>query len=319
MSFKEIKGQDKAVERIGKFVSEGRLGGAYLFIGPEGVGKNLSAKTLAKTLNCLNGDSDACDTCISCLKINKNEHPDIHIIDPESSEIKIEYIRQLQKEINFRPYEGKNKVFIINNAHNLNIEASNAFLKTLEEPPKNSVIILVTDKPNLLFKTILSRCQVVKFYPLKRKELEGILAQEYALESKLVHFLAYFSEGSLGKALKLKDTDIFAQKNRVIDQIALIDKAHSDEPMTQGRDSMRYNLNVLAAWFRDIYLVKIGMPYSELINLDRKDELLRLMGRYTFEDLDRILKFISDSLLYIDQNVNSRLLLSNLRIELWKN
>lgn len=319
MSFKDIKGQDAAVERIRKIVLGERLGGAYLFIGPEGVGKKFSAEVLAKTLNCLHSNTDSCDSCISCLKIDKNGHPDIHIIDTGSAEIKIEYIRQLQKEINYRPYEGKKKVFIINNAHNLNIEASNAFLKTLEEPPGNSIIILITDKPSLLFKTILSRCQVVKFCSLKRGELENILAKGYGVDDKAVHFLAYFSEGSLGKALSLRDTDAFARKNIVIDEIALVDKAHPDEPMSHSRDVMRYNLNVLAGWFRDLYLVKTGLPYPELINLDRQDELLKIMGRYTFEDLDRILKFISDSLLYIDQNINTRLLLSNLRMELWKN
>lgn len=319
MPFKDIKGQDMAIQRIRQFISDGRLAGAYLFIGPEGIGKSLTARALAKALNCLKNNDDSCDSCISCLKIDKNEHPDIHIIDAEYSEIKIEYIRQLQKEINYRPYEGKKKVFIINNAHNLNIEASNAFLKTLEEPPKNSIIILVTDKPGLLAKTILSRCQIIKFSSLKRSELQGLLSREYGLDEKSVHFLAYFSDGSIGKAIRLKDADIFTQKNKIIDQMAVLNKAFADEPMAQGRDSMRYNLNILAAWFRDIYLIKVGLPHSELINLDRKDKLIESMGRYTFEDLDRILKFISDSLLYIDQNVNIRLLLSNLRMELWKN
>lgn len=219
MAFKNIKGNLKALELLKSGMARDTLYGAYIFSGPEGIGKMLSAKVLAKAVNCLTNSADSCDACSSCLKIEKGSHPDVSIVDALGSEIKIEYIRQLQRDISLRPYEARKRVFIINNAHNLNSESSNAFLKTLEEPPKNSLIILITSKPGSLFKTILSRSKTIKFYPLKRQELEVVLKDGYALDAQISHFLAYFSEGSIGKALYLKDRDILKEKNHIIDAL----------------------------------------------------------------------------------------------------
>ncbi|MFH1198999.1 MAG: AAA family ATPase [Candidatus Omnitrophota bacterium] len=168
MSFSDIKGQDSSLEILQGHMKNARLARGYLFLGPEGVGKVLTAKTLAKALNCKENNLDSCDKCPSCLKIESNQHPDVHIVDSEDAEIKIEDIRNLQSQISLRPYEGRFKVFIIKNAHSLNQASGNAFLKTLEESPGESVIILLSDKPNLLLKTIISRCQAIKFYPVPR-------------------------------------------------------------------------------------------------------------------------------------------------------
>jgi len=324
MSFQDIKGQDITIQILKEHIRQARLSNGYLFVGPEGIGKKMAAKTLAKALNCQNETLDSCDECTSCLKIEKNQHPDVHIIDANSNTeqnkndtsdsvaIKISHIRQLQKDISLKPYEGKLKVFIIDNAHNLTAEASNALLKTLEEPPAQSLIILVSAKPTLLFKTIISRCQVLKFYPMARPKLEGVLKKDYSLESNLSHFLAYFCEGRIGCALRLKDTDIMRDKNRVIDQFCILRKSNLESLPIQSKENLRNYLNILAGWFRDIYLIKIGMPYLELINLDRKSDLLKFIQSFSFLDLDEIFNCISNSLFYIEQNINIRLLLVNL-------
>ncbi|MDD5098032.1 MAG: DNA polymerase III subunit delta' [Candidatus Omnitrophica bacterium] len=320
MPFADIKGQDKAVGRLKEYLRHGRLASAYLFLGPDGVGKFLAARTLAKAVNCQEGDFDSCDKCASCLKIEKGAHPDVHIIgrpiedDPAASEtVKIEEIRQLQKEINLKPYEGKCKVFIIDNAHRLTPEASGALLKTLEEPPGNSLIILLSSKPALLFKTIISRCQVLKFFPLPRIRLKEVLRKDYHFDGHEAHFLAYFCEGRLGYAVRLKELDIFKEKNRIIEGLGSPGIFALGDEMAESRESLRQGLNILAAWFRDIYMIKSGSSHKELINFDRREQLLRLMNRYSFGELDEILKYISDSLLYLEQNINVKLLLSNLK------
>jgi DNA polymerase-3 subunit delta' len=193
------------------------------------------------------------------------------------------------------------------------VEASNAFLKVLEEPPPDSLIILISAKPELLFKTIISRCRILRFYGLSRNNLEEILRKDYGVkEDDLAHFLAYFCEGSLGKALSLKDIDILVQKNKIIDAFAVKKRFLPESLAIQNRDSLRDCLNILASWFRDIYLMKAGLPHRELINLDRRDDILRFMGGVSFAQLDKILDCISETLLYIEQNINIRLLLSNL-------
>ncbi len=318
MSFKEIKGQRQPIEILKASLRHSAIAGAYLFVGQEGIGKCLAAINFAKALNCIEGGNDPCERCASCMKITKKQHPDLHFIEPEDSgAIKIDCIRELKKEMGLRPYEAKKKVFIINDAHELTPEAANALLKVLEEPARDSLIILVTAKPNLLFKTIISRCQVIKFYPLKRQELEEILSREYHLDKMGAHFLAYFSEGRLGRALKTKDTDILRNKNRVIDAFAFFNKrGYGCGPMPQKKEDIRAHLNILASWFRDLYLVKAGLVHSQIINLDRKEELLGLMSRYSWLELDLALDTISDSLSYLEHNINTKLLLLNLKVQI---
>jgi len=292
--------------------------GGYLFTGPEGIGKKMAALALAKALNCPEAKTNACGHCASCLKIENGQHPDVHIITGEGAQIKIEAIRQLQKDVSLKAYEGVFKVFIIDNAHTLSAEAANCLLKILEEPPKKSLIILITDKPNLLFKTIISRCKTLKFLPLKREALEAILKRDYKLDVQFAHFLAYFSEGRLGQALKLKDSGILAKKNNLIDKFVLASRPDIDSMAAQDKEDVRFSLNLLAAWFRDIYLLKAGLPEQEVINSDRREDLTRSARGFSFLDLEAIFTNISTAISYLEKNVNTRLLLFNLRMELWK-
>lgn len=320
MSFKDIRGQNKPIEILKSALRRASVTGSYLFVGQEAIGKYLTAINFAKAVNCLNLKDDACDVCASCLKISKKGHADVHFIDPnEAGAIKIEHIRNLKKEINLRSYEAKRKVFIINDAHSLTADASDALLKILEEPPLNSSIILVSSKPALLFKTIVSRCQTLKFYPLDRAELKETIKKGYRLSEELAHFLAYFSEGRIGLALRMKDADILKDKNRIIDEFILFNKPRFIEDLSlQNREEISRYLNMLAAWFRDMTLIKVGIPHSELINLDRKNELLKFMGHYTWVDLDRIFNSIANSIFYLGHNINIKLLLYNLKAELWR-
>jgi len=300
MSFQNIKGNSQTIEILKKYIAQGTLSGGYLFTGPEGVGKKTVALALAEEL------------------IGSAQHPDVHIIADEDPQIKIEAIRRLQKEINLKAYEGEYKVFIIDNAHTLTPEASNALLKILEEPPKKSLIILISDKPNLLFKTVISRCKILKFLPLQRALLEDILRKDYSLDKYLAHFLAYFSDGSLGRALKLKEEGVISRKNNLIDKFILASGQGLENLAVLSRLEVRNALNLLASWFRDVYLLKTGAAEEEVINADRKKDLGRWASRLSFMDLDSMLGNISTALAYLDQNVNLRLLLFNLRMELWK-
>ena len=159
---------------------------------------------------------------------------------------------------------------------------------------------------------------MIKFYPLKRTELQELLKKDYRLDNDLAHFLAYFCEGRIGSALNLKDTDILREKNRIIDAFSGSRRPVADDMPMQNRDDMRKYLNLLIGWFRDIYLIKVGIPHRELINLDRRQDLLKSMNRYSWFELEEIFKSISDSLLYVQQNINIKLLLANLRAQVWK-
>lgn len=318
MSFSNIIGQDKAIAILRQYLECGHLKGGYLFSGPEGTGKKQVARVLTKAANCLTSTLDSCDECPSCRKIETGQHPDVHIVENGENQIKIEEIRQLQKDIRLRPYEARIKAFVIDNAHNLSAEASACLLKILEEPPGDSVIVLISDKPALLFKTILSRCKTIRFLPLPRAQLTEILKKDYGLDNNSAHFLAYYSEGRLGCSLRLKDTDMLATRNAVIDRFVFSKDSSLQGLPISDREDVRRILNILAAWFRDVYLIKIGMPHQELINFDRRKDLLKVMSGFSFSALNQILNFLCRSSLYLEQNINVKLLLGNLGAELWK-
>ncbi|MCQ9207834.1 MAG: DNA polymerase III subunit delta', partial [Omnitrophica bacterium] len=235
MAFKDIKGQEKAVEFFRNSVSKDRLAHAYLFSGPQGLGKTLLAQNLAKFLNCENPVKkessliDCCDRCSSCRKIEGSNHPDVHWLETtgRSAKISIDQIRLMQKEISLKAYEGRFKVFIIQDAQRITEEAANCLLKTLEEPPDSSLVILTCTNISGLLPTIISRCQIIKFFPLDYDTIKEILISDYALDQRYVHFLSAASEGRIGRALSLKEDDSFAKKNRIIDKVCATNRQES--------------------------------------------------------------------------------------------
>lgn len=302
MHFSGIVGHDKPISIISSFIETNRFSGAYIFSGPEGIGKKMVAKLVARELN---GAGEG------------REHPDIHVIENGNSQIKIEDIRAMQHQASLRPYEGKMNIFIIDNAHRLNPEAANSLLKLLEEPPADCLFILVTHKPQSIFKTVLSRCKTIKFAPLARADLESLLIKEHSLDKQSAHFLAYYAEGRLGLALKLKDSRLAGEKNRMLDSFLLPEKSADRDRISQNKEELRAFLNILASWFRDIYLFKAGLGQREAIHADRENDLLKLSHKFSFKQLDDTITCISESFMYLDNNINTKLLLHNLGAQLW--
>ena len=318
MNFGDCLGHARPLDIINAYLEKSCFSGSFIFSGPEGIGKKLVAKLIAGQLNCTEQINRPCGICSACLKIQNETHPDLHIIQNGQSQIKIDDIRDILRQANLRPYEGRVKVFIIDNAHKLNSEAANSLLKVLEEPPHDVAIILVTHKPQNIIKTVLSRCKQIKFSPLIRAHLEAVLIKNYALDKASAHFLAYYAEGRLGLALRLKDTPLLQEKNRIFDSFILSAKPWDHFMMNQSKDQLQVCLNVLASWFRDVYLLKCGAPDIEIIHSDRQSDLLKLIPRFSFKQLDEIMLTLSESSLYLEKNINSKLLLHNLGAQLWK-
>ncbi len=172
-------GQPLALAMIRRMVETGRVGGSYLFVGPPGVGKGMTARFFAMAVNCISGRTEPCGHCDACLKILKGTHPDILEMVPEAGKqgISIEQVRRLQETLAFGPYEGRRRVVIIDPAERLGLEAANALLLTLEAPPAHTLFILIASTPYALLETIRSRCQVIRFSPLSRESLREVLAR----------------------------------------------------------------------------------------------------------------------------------------------
>ncbi len=214
MSFGGIIGNRVAIEMLQKAVQSERISHAYLFQGPEGVGKGLIAKNFAKVLNCLKNGTDACEKCVSCRKINSGNHPDVHWYRPIGvmRMIKVEQIRDFIQNVNIMPYEGRKKVFIVVDADRMNIESQNRLLKTLEEPPGPTVIILTSANPNALLPTILSRCQRINFFTIPRAEIEEYIVKKGKADREKARLVSSLCHGQVGTALKLLDEKKFDQR-----------------------------------------------------------------------------------------------------------
>ena len=295
-----------------------RMSSSYLFFGPSGTGRLSLARSLAKTVNCQANSFPPCLVCYSCIKIEKDNHPDVHYLGKEeSSFIKIEQIHQMQRDIFLRPFEGRCKVFIILNAEVLTSEAANCLLKILEEPPADSLIVLIASDLRRIFPTIISRCQKIRFNPKDRHDAEIILNHDYHLDKGLSHFLAFVFEGKLGEALRFKDGDILSEKNQIIKYFVTSPNSMFNRFDSKDKERLSFILRILTSCVRDVYLLKAGIDKDQLINQDLRDQLFSLTKKFSFADLDRMLLELSNSLENIQQNINPRLLVDNLRL-LWR-
>lgn len=309
MSFSEIKGQDKAIKFLKVAIKNNRLSHAYIFAGPQGSGRSLLARNFAKAVNCEDLENAPCDSCLSCKKIDKDIHPDVKWIrkDEKSRQIKIGQIRELESQIILKPYEGKYKVFIIVEAELMNIEAANSFLKTLEEPPQNSLLILIVERPKDLLPTIASRCQMVRVRPLEIDELKSILVNEYGISRERAEFLSRVSEGRPGKAISY-EYDILEWKNSVLEEFS--DDECVEDYAGADRDELSKKLNVLVSWYRDLLVYKAIQDESLLINVDRIDGIKEGAASYKIDELMRIFESIVNAKEGIENNVNPKLALS---------
>lgn len=220
LSWKKVRGHDRLIEAFAEALRRGRLGHAYLFAGPPGVGKRLFAGELAKTLLCENRSErlEACDRCPSCLQVEAGTHADfVSAGRPEDSlEVPIESVREVCRAFGLKPARGHGKVAILDDADDLNDAAANCFLKTLEEPPPRALLLLIGTSPQRQLPTILSRCQVVRFQPLP-DELVTVLLKEQGIDDPTrVERLVRLSHGSIGEALALAEPALWEFRSELM-------------------------------------------------------------------------------------------------------
>ena len=295
MAFRDIIGQDRAVNILLRTIQRDRLSSSYLFAGESGIGKKFTAINLAKAVNCLKttlsltlpprgggvggGDSellnqtDCCDECSSCKKIDAGVHPDFLLISPEGGQIRIEEIRAINDILSFKPFEGRNKVVIADEADTMNPFAANAFLKTLEEPPKDSLIILISSNPDRLPDTIRSRCSKVNFTPLSheacRKVIETVRSQD-SKDSRLSTLVRL----SMGRPGLAASGDLIEERAWFIKLLKGMLNAEKDG--WTSKEEMERWFDLLLILFRDMAIIKITQDETNLINIDFKDYLNKL-------------------------------------------
>lgn len=229
--FDEIIGNEKTKEELKRSLEEDKVSHSYMFVGIEGIGKQLIAKAFAQMILCTNETEKGCNKCKSCIEFQSQNHPDFLYIEPDGNSIKIEQIRYLQRKIQEKPIISNKKVYIINDADKMTQEAQNCLLKTLEEPPEYSIIILIGSNENAFLNTIKSRCMKLTFQPIASEEIKQYMEKTYGMSNINENMLEAF-QGSIGKAIALKDKK--EEYENIEKMIEKLDKTDMTELMQLG-------------------------------------------------------------------------------------
>lgn len=329
----KLVGNRSIAESLKRFIAAGRVPNALLFTGPEGVGKKQFAIEFARSLVCKDlRASEACRVCAACKRAGEfsiptfekgdesdhvffSQHPDAGIVVPFRRNLRIGAIRALDREAHFRPYEAGARVFIVDEADKMNDAASNALLKTLEEPPSTSHIILIASRADTLLPTIRSRCQTIRFGPAAFDEIERHLVEvcEFSLEDAAL--AARVSGGSIGRAMEIVPASFRTQRSAML---AVLNAAvasnkrallAASEEMSDAKNKEEYEekLEILQGLIHDVWLLRNGANEDAILNIDIKSELLPLADNTSSPTLSSWLDEIEELQESFLVNVNKRI------------
>jgi DNA polymerase-3 subunit delta' len=331
--FDTLIGNERAKETLRRMLGQGRVPGALLFAGEEGLGKRLFALELARALNCRTPrGAEACGVCAACARVGRfqypasddrdehkklvwSEHRDVAAVIPYNRNILVDAVRDLERESNFRPAEGERRVFIIEGADSMNESASNALLKTLEEPAPTSHIILLASRPSALLPTIRSRCQTVRFAPTAPEELEDYLVREGKRAGAEARLAAQLASGRPGVALGLNLDAYRARRDAMFgvvealaaggDRVRLL-RAAEEMGDAKNKDEYEPRLDALELLVRDLWLLALGAGERPVVNQDLRERLARLAAGVAPARAARWLTRIEDLRAQLSVNVNRR-------------
>ena len=292
--FENVIGNDKIKTMLINAVKQNTVSNSYLFVGIEGIGKKLIGTEFAKMLLCTS-EEKYCDNCKSCIEFNTNNNPDFLIIEPDGNSIKIEQIRYLQKKIQEKPIISEKKVYIINDANLMTVEAQNCLLKTLEEPPEYATIILIGNNENSFLQTIKSRCIIIHFKALENEEIKRFLEGKYSLQNISDSIIDTY-QGSIGKAILLKDKqDEYGIIQDIIDNLEkkdLIDVVKLAEPLYKAKE--------------DVFEI---LDYINIILLKKAKK----QYKYT-----NCINIVENTKIRIQKNANYDMCIDNMLLSMWE-
>ncbi len=295
--FDGIIGHGRSIDVLRRALRADRLHHAYLFVGPQGVGKRKVAMALAQAINCTGptyAQGAPCGVCTHCTRIAAAQHPDVTLIEPDRSKarptIKIGSVRELIRQVHYRPYEGRRRVIIIDDAEALTEEAANALLKTLEEPTGETLFVLITSRLHMLLATIRSRSQPVRFAPLGRKDIESHLLAHTSLSRDKAQVCAAFADGSIGQALGLAEEGVLDGRRELVSDVAELNASDTlkvfrvaSQHARAGSQELQARLDALKTYYRDVVLLRSGASPERVVNVDMRKALDKSAQRLTLE------------------------------------
>lgn len=323
MPFSDIIGHSRQVEILRRGLERGRLPHAYLFLGPPGIGKRMVALSLAMAVHCSDGPHEFCGLCPSCLSIRDGNHPDVRFVEPLAGkrEIGIQQIRELERELAFHPFSGKYKVAIIDPADLLNYHAQNSLLKTVEEPPGDSLLILIAKSTGHLLPTLTSRCLRLSFASPPREFVAEVLVRRKGISREQAGVLAALTMGSVGEALACDTGEYLDRRREWIERLSSLSRegyremmALAEERAGDREESLRF-LHWIEGWYRDILICQItgkteGMRHADMVERIREQAVL-----YSIDQILFILSQIAQVTAEMQKNYNRRLALERFFIK----
>ncbi len=333
MSFHDVIGQAEAKKLLERSLRKERIASAYLFYGPEGIGKTITALNFARALNCKNHEIDSCSSledserCSSCKKIDSSSHPDIMVVFPAPKKaregrgrndllkegktheyqkteiITIGDIRTIEESLLMKPFEAKKRVVIIVDAETMRAETQNALLKVLEEPPRDTTIILTSSEPERLFSTIRSRCQQIQFKRLSEQEMFDYLKSNYNLADEEIRLICMLSRGSIKRVNELVGKE--KREERESFKSLVTNKDYEKLLEISNKEALDHFIQFLVLLLRDIYVVE---EKGKLLNLDSESYIRSVRKKYSNEELQEIIELLGDSIINIKRNVNPQLI-----------
>ena len=332
--FKHLIGNDLVKHTLKLLVQNGRVPNSFLFVGDEGIGKRQFALELARNFLCIDDRTDeACGTCAACHRVGLFEfpkagakgedydavflsgHPDVGTVIAFNRNLRVGAIRELEREANFRPYEGKARFFIVDDADKMNDAASNALLKTLEEPPATSYIFLITSRPDSLLPTIRSRCQTLRFARVAVDDIERYLIEERAFSHNEARLASRMSRGSIGRALSLDIEDCRTRRERMLgvlrDAIETGDRAalmRASDEINDAKNKERFeeSLDTLESLVHDVWTLRTTGDDARLANADLAVDLRRLADQAATIDLPSWIEAIGEIRENLIVNINRK-------------
>jgi DNA polymerase-3 subunit delta' len=313
MKWTDIIGHKDHVAMLRHMESSNRMPHAILFAGPNGIGKSMVAKVLGAALLCSSREERPCGICHSCQQMSYGSHPDFGLIAPDGANIKIEQIRTLQQEVSMAPYISRRRVCIIDGAELMTTQAANSLLKVLEDPPGESVFILIASNRQMLLSTIISRCMVISFQPLADDVLaQALMAKGHLSEPSEV--AARLSGGRLGIALTMLEPEGFALRNQALEIMEIVVEAKMEiiwhtatllEKME--RNEILQIIIYITYILRDILLLVTGQGRQLLFNIDIAEELGELADKWNEKQLVKAIRAVEAARRALHANANTRL------------
>ena len=311
--FKDIIGHKREIEHLEKAISTGKVSHAYIFSGEKGTGKLTLANAFAMALQCTGEGEKPCGTCHSCHQAASGNHPDIiHITHEKPNSIGVDDVRdQLVGDVQIRPYNGKYKIYIMPDAEKMTVQAQNAILKTIEEPPEYAVIILLTDNEQGFLDTIRSRCVLIQLKPVPDEQVKKYLMEHVEIPDYQADIAVAFAQGNIGKAVKLATSEYFNEiKNAALHILKNAPRMDISEISAAVKGVSEYKvdiqdyLDIFAVWYRDVLYFKATRDADGIIFRDQLVSIQEQTSNCSYEGVEEILEALRKAKERLNANVN---------------